>query len=69
MLPTTAFLLSSFVSKFVTRASVVSIRLAMLAAFDEGGLHDLGGVEDAGLDHVDVLAGVGVVADVGAPSG
>ena len=37
MLPTTAFLLSSL-SKFVTRASVVSISPAMLAALREGGL-------------------------------
>ena len=43
---------------------VVSIRPATEAAILQGGSGDLGRVDDAGLDHIHILARVGVVTDV-----
>ena len=48
-----------------TIASVVTSRPATDAASCSASAHDLGRVDDAGLHHVDILAGLGVEAVVG----
>ena len=48
----------------VTQTEVVSIRAEIESSILQGTCHDFCRVDDAGLEHVDVLAGVGVVADV-----
>ncbi len=47
----------------VIMASVVSMRPAIDGGVLQGRPRDLGRVDDAGLEHVDELAGVGVEAD------
>ena len=43
-------------------ASVVTSSPAIGGRVLQGGAHDLGRVDDAGLDHVDILFGLGVEA-------